>query len=382
MIGKLIVGVVAVTSVAVGAGVVATAASTDGAVVTHIVDGDTFDATVDGRSTRIRLLNIDTPETKDPNADVECLGPEAAARLAQLIPVGSTVSLSYDEERIDPHGRTLAGVYDGAGTLVNAELAREGLGTAVLFEPNDRFYDDVLDAQEEARTGARGLYAGTVACTLPARVDEATSAVADMQREVQSPPSDPAGLDRAAQRARALIDEIGALRSAFTGPRHGAVWAALSPADDRRLTDAVVTAQTDADALHTRWTELADGARERIRLAAEQAERDRIAQQEADRAAQQAAAEQQAADEQAAREEEQRRLAAAPPAVTAPAAAASSPAASSAGSGCDANYSPCVPISATDLDCGDLSGGPYTVIGSDPHRLDNDDPDNLGCEAN
>ena len=68
VIGKLIVGVVAVTSVAVGAGVVATAASTDGAVVTHIVDGDTFDATVDGRSTRIRLLNIDTPETKDPDA--------------------------------------------------------------------------------------------------------------------------------------------------------------------------------------------------------------------------------------------------------------------------------------------------------------------------
>ncbi|MDQ4116328.1 MAG: nuclease, partial [Actinomycetota bacterium] len=58
------------------------------------------------------------------------------------------------------------------------------------------------------------------------------------------------------------------------------------------------------------------------------------------------------------------------------------PADAGAGGGCDPNYSPCVPISAKDLDCGDLPGGPYTVIGSDPHRLDNNDPDDIGCEAN
>lgn len=370
MIGKLIVGVLAVTGVAVGAGVVTTAVSTDGAVVTHIVDGDTFDATVDGRSTRIRLLNVDTPETKDPDADVECLGPEAAARLGQLIPVGSTVELAYDEERTDAHGRTLAGVYDGEGRLVNAELAREGLGTAVLVEPNDRFYEDVAEAQEEARTGARGLYATSVACTVPARVEEVTSAVADAQQETQSPPADPAELDRAAQRARGLIDEVDALRAAFSGPRRGLVWAALGPDDDRRLTEAVESARTDAVSLHARWAGLAADARERIRLEAERVERERVARAEAAREA-----------EKAAREAEQRQLAAAPPAVTEPAAAEPAPAASNAGGGCAPGYSPCVPASAKDLDCGDLPGGPYTVTGSDPHRLDADD-DGRGCEAN
>lgn len=378
MIGKLIVGVLAVTGVAVGTGVVTAAVSTDGAVVTHIVDGDTFDATVDGRSTRIRLLNVDTPETKDPDADVQCLGPEAAARLGQLIPVGSTVRLSYDQERTDGYGRTLAGVHDDEGRLVNAELAREGLGTAVLFEPNDRFYDDVADAQKEARAGARGLYATSVACTVPARVEKATSAVANAGQQTQSPPPDPVELDRAAHRAQGLIDEVDALRTAFSGPRNGVVWAALSPDDDRRLTRAVESARADAVSLHGRWTDLAADARERIRLDAERVERERLAREEAAREAERAAAEQ--AEREAAREAEQRRLAAAPPAVTEPAAADPAPAASGGG-GCDPNYSPCVPVSAKDLDCGDLSGGPYQVIGSDPHRLDADD-DGHGCEAN
>lgn len=377
MLGKMIVGVVAATSVVAGVGVVATVSAAQGAVVTRIVDGDTFEASVDGRPVDVRLLNIDTPETKDPDADVECLGPEAAARLAALIPVGSTVELAYDEERTDRWGRTLAGVYDAEDRLVNAELAREGLGTAVVVGANDRFYDEVLAAQEQARSSARGLFATAVACTVPARVEDATTAVADLQGAAQQPPSDPAGLDRAAERTLAVLDDLERLRAAFTGPRHGLVWAALSGDDHRRLGDALATAEVDARALHGRWTELAGAARERLRLAAEQAERDRIAREERARAAAAEQAARQAAERQAEQEAEQRRLAAAPPAVTEPAAAGRS----GGGSGCDPNYAPCVPVSAADLDCDDLPGGPYTVLGSDPHRLDNDDPDSLGCEG-
>jgi len=54
-------------------------------------------------------------------------------------------------------------------------------------------------------------------------------------------------------------------------------------------------------------------------------------------------------------------------------------------SGCDPNYSGCVPI-ASDVDCSGGSGngpeyvaGPVTVIGSDIYRLDADN-DGIGCE--
>ena len=128
------------------------------AVVTHVVDGDTLDVRYDGREYRVRLLNVDAPESVRPDHPVECLGPEAAAFLEELAPVGSDVRLEFDVERQDRFGRELAAVYAGE-VLVNAELARAGLGTAVLFEPNDRFYDDVLDAEREARRAGVGLHA-------------------------------------------------------------------------------------------------------------------------------------------------------------------------------------------------------------------------------
>jgi hypothetical protein len=48
----------------------------------------------------------------------------------------------------------------------------------------------------------------------------------------------------------------------------------------------------------------------------------------------------------------------------------------SATSGCDPNYTPCVPAYPPDLNCADT--GPVTVTGSDPHRLDADG-DGVAC---
>ncbi|MGH8964336.1 MAG: thermonuclease family protein, partial [Actinomycetes bacterium] len=74
-LGKFLVGGL-VATVGVTTAVVVTVAQDSGAadqaIVTKLVDGDTFDAEIDGRTERIRLLNIDTPETKDPNEDVQC----------------------------------------------------------------------------------------------------------------------------------------------------------------------------------------------------------------------------------------------------------------------------------------------------------------------
>ena len=71
------------------------------AVVERVIDGDTVDVQRNGEVVRVRLLNIDTPETKDPNEIVECLGPEATALLEELLPPGTVVGLEYDQERTD-----------------------------------------------------------------------------------------------------------------------------------------------------------------------------------------------------------------------------------------------------------------------------------------
>jgi endonuclease YncB( thermonuclease family) len=63
-----------------------------------------------------------------------------------------------------------------------------------------------------------------------------------------------------------------------------------------------------------------------------------------------------------------------------PASAAPKPSDSSQ---CDPNYSPCIPISATDLDCPDLYArgiSSIRVIGVDIHKFDRD-RDGIACEA-
>ena len=55
------------------------------------------------------------------------------------------------------------------------------------------------------------------------------------------------------------------------------------------------------------------------------------------------------------------------------------PEAPAVGNGCDPNYTGCVPISSSDLDCPDV-GFSMTVIGVDIHGFDREG-DGLDCES-
>lgn len=132
-------------------------AASQRAVVERIVDGDTLIADVAGERTRIRLLNIDTPETS-PGSGPECLGLEATAALRELVPPGAPIRLEFDRERTDRYDRMLAGVYTEDGRFVNAEIARRGLAHVVVFGTNTRFVDEVRAAEAEAQQHRRGLH--------------------------------------------------------------------------------------------------------------------------------------------------------------------------------------------------------------------------------
>ncbi|MGP5732527.1 thermonuclease family protein [Arthrobacter rhombi] len=163
------------------------------ATVVRVVDGDTLVASLDGTVETIRLLNVDTPETKKPNTPVQCLGPEATEYLRQRLPAGTGVHLEYDVERTDRYDRTLAGVYLD-GDLVNADIAREGLGVAVLFEPNHRFHDEVLAAQQEALEEETGLFSATVECTVPAQIESAIDQLATVPTATAQTSAEASGL--------------------------------------------------------------------------------------------------------------------------------------------------------------------------------------------
>lgn len=78
------------------------------ATVLKVVDGDTIDVRNDVRGRlRIRVLGIDTPETKKPGYTVGCRGPEAT-RFAQATLMGQRVAVVPDptQDRTDRYGRT------------------------------------------------------------------------------------------------------------------------------------------------------------------------------------------------------------------------------------------------------------------------------------
>jgi micrococcal nuclease len=293
-LGKFLVGLLATAGVTTTV-VVAVAQDSDAAdqaIVTKLVDGDTFDASINGRTGRIRLLNIDSPETKDPNEDVQCLGPEAAKLLESLIPVGTTVTLEYDEERFDQHNRTLAGIYTADGTLVNAEVARQGLATAVVIGSNDRFYPPVLEAQEEAIAQGRGLYSADVACTIPARVAAVTAAAESAPAAEAQPSGALSGdLDATASEVASVVALATELENAFAGERSGQVWSALSSDDQNRLAAAVTSARETAQRKETGLRSMANAAKKREAEAAEAArtaERERQAREAREREAREA----------------------------------------------------------------------------------------------
>ena len=142
----------------------ATPAGADGiATVTEVVDGDTIDVRILGRDERVRLIGIDTPETRKPNSPIECYGPEASAFTAALLPVGTAVRIERDTVGRDDYGRLLGYVHlvdsDGRPTVfVNLEIVREGYATPLAIEPNDTFAGDFAAAARAAEAADLGLW--------------------------------------------------------------------------------------------------------------------------------------------------------------------------------------------------------------------------------
>lgn len=132
------------------------------ATVVRVVDGDTLVAKLDGRAApdTVRLIGVDTPETKHPGQPVGCYGPEASAATARLAPPGTRVGVGFDAEVRDrtPSRRLLAYVYLPSGRMLNAELVWSGYARAKAFKPNTR-YRAVLEArQAQAKAARRGLW--------------------------------------------------------------------------------------------------------------------------------------------------------------------------------------------------------------------------------
>ena len=100
--------------------------------VIYVVDGDTIDINIaDGKysKTRVRLLGVDTPETKHPNQPKMYYGDQATDFVKSLVLNKKATIILDDENNIrDRYGRLLAYVKLENKSILNEEIVINGFG--------------------------------------------------------------------------------------------------------------------------------------------------------------------------------------------------------------------------------------------------------------
>lgn len=122
------------------------AAEIQGKVI-RVLDGDTIEVLQEQQPVRVRLLNIDAPEKKQP------FGRWSTNQLKSLL-AGQSVTVSYTQT--DRYGRVLGRVVTANGTEANRQQVLKG--AAWVYDKYNT--DNSLPAlQREAQTQKRGLWA-------------------------------------------------------------------------------------------------------------------------------------------------------------------------------------------------------------------------------
>jgi micrococcal nuclease len=121
--------------------------------VKRVIDGDTL-LLINGE--RVRLIGVDTPETKHPQKPVEYFGREAYLFTKEMVD-GKEARFEFDRQKRDRYGRLLAYVYLLDGTFLNAEIIKQGYGFAYTKFPF-KYMEEFRRYEREAREKRKGLW--------------------------------------------------------------------------------------------------------------------------------------------------------------------------------------------------------------------------------
>jgi micrococcal nuclease len=144
---------------------------TDPATVKRVVDGDTLKIIYQGQEEAVRLIGIDTPESKKnkkarkdagrSGKDVEqitAMGKEAAKYMRTIAREGDRLTIEFDVQKRDKYKRLLGYVYLENGRMLNEEIIKAGYASPMTIPPNVKYRDRFLKDYREAREAKRGLF--------------------------------------------------------------------------------------------------------------------------------------------------------------------------------------------------------------------------------
>jgi len=137
--------------------------------VLDVVDGDTIKVSDLGT---LRLIGIDTPETKDPRKAIQCFGAEASAKAQELL-ADKKVYLEFDKENStkDRYNRTLAYVHTEDGLDFNAEMIKQGFAYAYKSFKHSKL-EEFTNLETTARESQLGLWAPNTCNGIASPIEE------------------------------------------------------------------------------------------------------------------------------------------------------------------------------------------------------------------
>jgi len=141
------------------------------ATIIRVVDGDTIKVNYGNKTELVKLIGIDAPENKlsrkakseavasnENLVTIISMGIDAANFMKNLLKKGDVVTLEFDIETRDTHGRLLGYVLLRDGRMLNEEIARAGYANVIVGPPNIKYKEKLLKAYVEAKTHKRGLW--------------------------------------------------------------------------------------------------------------------------------------------------------------------------------------------------------------------------------
>lgn len=129
------------------------------AEVVKAVDGDTLEIEYKNKDYKVRLLDVDTPESVKKGVELQPYSREAS-EFTKARALHRQVKLVFEKDMWDQYGRLLAHIFLKDGSYLNAMLVRNGYARVEIVKPNtllsDYFYDLEAIAIEE-KAGLWGL---------------------------------------------------------------------------------------------------------------------------------------------------------------------------------------------------------------------------------
>jgi len=123
------------------------------------IDGDTVSLIVNGKTRRVRMLAIDTPESVTPERPIGEYGVDASKYTCELITNAKNIYLEFDDnsDKEDKYERLLAYIY-ADDVMIQKELLKMGYAKVAYLYGDYKYTDEFKELERIAKENKIGIW--------------------------------------------------------------------------------------------------------------------------------------------------------------------------------------------------------------------------------